>query len=189
VRFTALAVLLLSVFQCGCNDTSNIEDVDELWWIQHLGKLSPDGYVPRDGDPPWPAGLSSQQRSILQDADAAIFFKLRESLPERDHDFGNDSVVGWKRVTNQKEVKPLVDQLCKSIDNGETFYPDSFQASFGARVWRKKEAVDLIISVSERIVHVKDKREHRYCVIPKAESEKLARSLTALDWTEPRKQR
>jgi hypothetical protein len=74
VRFTALAVLLLSVFQCGCNDTSNIEDVDELWWIQHLGKLSPDGYVPRDGDPPWPAGLSSQQRSILQDADAAIFW-------------------------------------------------------------------------------------------------------------------
>ncbi len=187
LKLKAFSVLLIAAVQLGCNNTSDFGNVDDLWWIQHMGKLSVDGYVPGDGPTPWLPGLSLYQRSILQDADAAIFFKLRESLPEHDNDFGSETVLAWKRVTNREVVKPLIEQLSNFFDNDKTFYPDSFQAEFGARIWRKKEAVDLIISISQRLVHVKDKREHRYCEIPKGEAKKLARSLAALDWKERHK--
>jgi hypothetical protein len=180
--------LILIIVVCGCGAKPLETPSSDYWWIQHMGELSPNGYTPSGSFPPWNVGLSQSQRQTLMNADAAVFLKLREVLPSGENDFHTYAVDGWKRISLKDEVDRFVQPLLKHIDKSAHTYPEDCLATVGVRVWQSHKAVDLVISISERCVHVLDDKEHRFCEIPKNEIGIVAQLLREIQWVEKRKQ-
>jgi hypothetical protein len=176
-----LFFLLLNL--CSCVPKHESEHERDLWWIQHLVDLSPDGYTPKDSFPPWELGLNENQRRVLSNPDAALMMRLQEVYPQKRNDFHYNRVTSWKRVTTKNDLERFISPLAKAITSQEEhIYPDDCLTNIGIRVWSNGEAVDLYVCLDEYGVHVYDKREHRYCTLPKEGRKSLHYLFEQIEW-------